>query len=552
MPASCSARPRPTACCRRSAAAARRSCWPCRQRGSPRAWLRGAGRRASRRCCSPAAAASRRTALELRRARRRRRRMARAAAAGSPRGDAAALQGWPLPLAVDALQKLCHDAPALACGGAARYFPRDVPRQRRRTRSRCCAGRASWRASRATPSTPGAADLALESLVEQGREALQTPRSGGRWARLVATLAAMNQPAARPPRRVRLSVPAPAAARPSVIQLVFRERGALYAAYMPMFSEGGIFVPTTRDYKLGEDIYLLLVAARRPAALSGRGQGRLDHAGQCLGRPDPGRRRALPDRREEPRRCARGSRKRSAPRSRRSSPRRRSDARRERRASGRRRPAAPHGASPVFVDSHCHLSSPELPAQLPEIRAAMRAAGVDRALCICTTLDEFDAASMRSRSTTTDFWCSAGVHPDDEDSSRADASTALVALAQPTKVVAIGETGLDYYRLGGRSVGRDGVAARALPRPHPRGRAMRHRRSSSTREAPRPTRSAILREEERRRGAAASSTASPKRPRWRAAALDLGFLHLVLGHPDLQERRAICARSPPSCRSTAA
>ena len=55
-----------------------------------------------------------------------------------------------------------------------------------------------------------------------------------------------------------LSVPAPAATRPSVIQLVFREKGALYAAYMPMFSEGGIFVPTTRDYRLGEDIYLLL------------------------------------------------------------------------------------------------------------------------------------------------------------------------------------------------------------------------------------------------------------------------------------------------------
>ncbi|MEO8835279.1 MAG: PilZ domain-containing protein [Caldimonas sp.] len=55
-----------------------------------------------------------------------------------------------------------------------------------------------------------------------------------------------------------IGMPAPAATRPSVIQLVFRERGALYAAYMPMFSEGGIFVPTTRDYKLGEDIYLLL------------------------------------------------------------------------------------------------------------------------------------------------------------------------------------------------------------------------------------------------------------------------------------------------------
>ncbi len=67
----------------------------------------------------------------------------------------------------------------------------------------------------------------------------------------------MNQPVARAAPSG-LTVPAPPATRPSVIQLVFRERGALYAAYMPMFSEGGIFVPTTRDYKLGEDIYLLL------------------------------------------------------------------------------------------------------------------------------------------------------------------------------------------------------------------------------------------------------------------------------------------------------
>jgi type IV pilus assembly protein PilZ len=46
--------------------------------------------------------------------------------------------------------------------------------------------------------------------------------------------------------------------RPSVIQLVFREKGALYAAYIPMFTEGGLFVPTARDYRLGDDIYLLL------------------------------------------------------------------------------------------------------------------------------------------------------------------------------------------------------------------------------------------------------------------------------------------------------
>ena len=69
----------------------------------------------------------------------------------------------------------------------------------------------------------------------------------------------MNQPAARAATAATPApVPAQPAARPSVIQLVFREKGALYAAYMPMFSEGGIFVPTTRDYRLAEDIYLLL------------------------------------------------------------------------------------------------------------------------------------------------------------------------------------------------------------------------------------------------------------------------------------------------------
>ena len=58
--------------------------------------------------------------------------------------------------------------------------------------------------------------------------------------------------------------PAAAAARPSVIQLVFREKAALYAAYMPLFSDGGLFVPTTREYRLGEDIYLLLSLPEDP------------------------------------------------------------------------------------------------------------------------------------------------------------------------------------------------------------------------------------------------------------------------------------------------
>ena len=46
--------------------------------------------------------------------------------------------------------------------------------------------------------------------------------------------------------------------RPSVIQLSIKEKSALYAAYIPLFSEGGVFIPTTRDYALGDDIYVLL------------------------------------------------------------------------------------------------------------------------------------------------------------------------------------------------------------------------------------------------------------------------------------------------------
>jgi type IV pilus assembly protein PilZ len=47
-------------------------------------------------------------------------------------------------------------------------------------------------------------------------------------------------------------------ARPSVIQLAIKEKAALYAAYIPLFAEGGIFVPTTREYRLGDDVYVLL------------------------------------------------------------------------------------------------------------------------------------------------------------------------------------------------------------------------------------------------------------------------------------------------------
>ena len=48
------------------------------------------------------------------------------------------------------------------------------------------------------------------------------------------------------------------AVRPSVIQLAIKEKAALYAAYIPLFTEGGVFIPSARDYKLGDDVYVLM------------------------------------------------------------------------------------------------------------------------------------------------------------------------------------------------------------------------------------------------------------------------------------------------------
>jgi type IV pilus assembly protein PilZ len=52
--------------------------------------------------------------------------------------------------------------------------------------------------------------------------------------------------------------------RPSVIQLAIKEKAALYAAYIPLFTEGGIFIPTAREYKLGDDVYVLLTLPEDP------------------------------------------------------------------------------------------------------------------------------------------------------------------------------------------------------------------------------------------------------------------------------------------------
>jgi TatD DNase family protein len=104
----------------------------------------------------------------------------------------------------------------------------------------------------------------------------------------------------------------------------------------------------------------------------------------------------------------------------------------------------------MYVDSHCHLTFEGLADRIGEVRAAMAAAQVDRALVICTTLEEFDRVHALAVAHD-NFWCSAGVHPDNEGV-REPSLEDLLALAAKPRVVAIGETGLDYYRLNGRSI----------------------------------------------------------------------------------------------------
>jgi TatD DNase family protein len=104
----------------------------------------------------------------------------------------------------------------------------------------------------------------------------------------------------------------------------------------------------------------------------------------------------------------------------------------------------------MFVDSHCHLSFPGLAERLPDVLAAMRAAQVDEALCICTTIEEFPQVRALAEQHAP-LWATVGVHPDTENLHEPDADE-LVELARHPRVLAIGETGLDYYRLQGRSL----------------------------------------------------------------------------------------------------
>ncbi|GLS05700.1 hypothetical protein GCM10007860_28570 [Chitiniphilus shinanonensis] len=101
----------------------------------------------------------------------------------------------------------------------------------------------------------------------------------------------------------------------------------------------------------------------------------------------------------------------------------------------------------MFVDSHCHINFPELAERIDELLAAMAENRVTHALCVSVNLPEWPSV-MALAEAHDNLFASVGVHPDYEDVEEPTVA-GLVELAQRPRVVAIGETGLDYYRLQG-------------------------------------------------------------------------------------------------------
>ena len=101
----------------------------------------------------------------------------------------------------------------------------------------------------------------------------------------------------------------------------------------------------------------------------------------------------------------------------------------------------------MYIDSHCHINFPDLAGRLPEVFDLMAANDVSHALCISVELEKFPEIRALAE-THPHVYASVGVHPDHEDCTEPTVDQ-LVALADHPRVVAIGETGLDYFRLTG-------------------------------------------------------------------------------------------------------
>lgn len=104
----------------------------------------------------------------------------------------------------------------------------------------------------------------------------------------------------------------------------------------------------------------------------------------------------------------------------------------------------------MFIDSHCHLDFPEFQSRLPEVLGNMELAKVSHALCVSVDLPDFPNV-LRLANEHSNLFASVGVHPDYEDTPEPSFDFLVETALNNPKIIAIGETGLDYYRMGDRS-----------------------------------------------------------------------------------------------------
>ena len=97
-----------------------------------------------------------------------------------------------------------------------------------------------------------------------------------------------------------------------------------------------------------------------------------------------------------------------------------------------------------LVDSHCHLDFPEFEGQLEDVVARAANAGVDYMMTICTRVSKFDQI-LRVAGRFDNIWCSVGIHPHNADDEPKTSAETLISMAKHPKVVAFGESGLDFY-----------------------------------------------------------------------------------------------------------
>ena len=104
----------------------------------------------------------------------------------------------------------------------------------------------------------------------------------------------------------------------------------------------------------------------------------------------------------------------------------------------------------MFIDSHCHLDFPEFQTRLPEVLANMKSAKVSHALCVSVDIPDFPKV-LKLAQEHPHLYASVGVHPDYEDTPEPSVEFLVDMAKTHSKIIAIGETGLDYYRMGDRS-----------------------------------------------------------------------------------------------------